>query len=72
MAVLQTIHQDPDAYVTWEAVSNMIVATHTQMLNACVEVELSKEMEGPGADGQGWSIYQSRLIRCSSLLGSHR
>ena len=45
MAVLQTIHQDPDAYVTWEAVSNMIVATHTQMLNACVEVELSKEME---------------------------
>ena len=44
MAVLQTIHQDPEAYVTWEAVSNLIVATHTQMLNACVEAELNKDM----------------------------
>ena len=47
MAVLQTIHQDPDAYVKWEAVSNLIVSIHTQMLNACVAVDLNKELEVP-------------------------
>ena len=47
MAVLQTIQQDPEAYVSWEAVSNMIIATHNRMLQACVEVPMDKSAEAP-------------------------